>query len=119
MEKLLKRRITLKHRIEHDMYENCGPDINDCNELDITDALIKDKENDIIIEYYRTAIGELKLDVDRSMVDSLEMYDFNNVLKNILDENDIKWHDHKLYKEHMKKTEDGYFKKEANNEINT
>tara|TARA_R100000808_G_C2061187_1_gene92545 strand:+ start:138 stop:485 length:348 start_codon:yes stop_codon:yes gene_type:complete len=114
MHKLLKKRVFLKDKIEHDMYIDCGPDGNDCRELDLTESAIRDKENEFIIEYYRTEVGRLAAEVDRYEVERLEMHDFSNTLKHILGENNIKWHDHQLYKDHRKKIDTNYFKKEEN-----
>ena len=111
---LCRKRAVFKDQIEHDMYSDCGPDSNDYRELEITETEIEGEESNIIIEYYKTAIGDMCFRLEKSQADCRERYDEIKVLKHILDHQGLKWRDHQLFEEHMKKRRENYFDKEEN-----
>ena len=103
LKELLKQKTELEGNIEHDMYIDCGPNPDDIREENETKHLIAAEEQGLVLDYYRKEVGILSHNLEMRENQCTEEFDFNYVLKSILDEYDTKWREHKLFKEHQEK----------------
>ena len=101
--KLLKQKTQLEGNIKHDMYIDCGPNLDDIHEENETKHLIATEEQELVLDYYRKEVGILSHNLEQTEYQCKEEYDFNHVLKSILDEYDTNWRNNKLFKEYEKK----------------
>ena len=90
---------------EYTYYRERFDGLNKC--LDI-------EEYKVIISNYRSKLGNISCSLEVSQADCRERYDEIKVLKHILDHQGLKWRDHQLFEEHMKKRRENYFDKEEN-----
>ena len=96
-------------------HEDAGVHAYYFDEFDAANKCLDIEEYKLIISNYRGTLGNITCRLETSQADCRERCDEIKALKDILDEQKgLKWRDHKLFEEHMKKRRDGYFDKEEN-----